>query len=304
MISIEEVREALTGPVGDIFTPFNRDGTIDYHGLRNLIDFDIAAGAKAFILTMGDSKYTLLTDDEVADLTKAVSEHVAGRAVVVAADRTWATPKAVDFAKYASSIGADLLMVKPPDFAGSFTEDTLVEHYASVAEHIQVMLVTNVFADRPVQFAIGVMERLIDNVSGVIALKEDNMDEFARRIGLAVHDQWAVICGGQKQNFLNALPYGCDGYMSSYMMFKPEVTQSFWESVKMEDWLGARDIIKNFDLPLYDFGNSLPGRYDASLHGALELFGVAKRWRRKPFHSLDDSEMEKLADFFKGLSLL
>ena len=36
----------------------------------------------------------------------------------------------------------------------------------------------------------------------------------------------------------------------------------------------------------------------------MELFGVCQRWQRKPYHSLNDEEMEKLADFFRCLSLL
>ena len=30
----------------------------------------------------------------------------------------------------------------------------------------------------------------------------------------------------------------------------------------------------------------------------------AKRWRRNPYYSLNDEEMEKLADFYKSLGLL
>ena len=38
MIDRSRVREALTGPVASIHTPFLRDGEIDEKGLRNMID--------------------------------------------------------------------------------------------------------------------------------------------------------------------------------------------------------------------------------------------------------------------------
>jgi len=47
----QEIRKALTGPVPSISTPFKKDGDIDYDGLRNMVDFDIAAGSKTIMLT-------------------------------------------------------------------------------------------------------------------------------------------------------------------------------------------------------------------------------------------------------------
>ena len=149
MIDLSRVREALTGPVASVHTPFLRDGQIDENGLRNMIDHVIDAGSGSIILTYGDSLYSVLTDEEVAHLTKVTAAHVAGRAMVIAADRQWWTDKEVEFAKYAASVGADLLMVLPPNWARSCTVETFVEHYAAVAEHIPVMVVTNVFANAP-----------------------------------------------------------------------------------------------------------------------------------------------------------
>lgn len=143
MISREEARHALTGPIMSLNTPFFANGEIDYQSIRQIIDFTIDAGSKTIILTSGDSLYTLLTDAEVAELTKFVVAQTAGRAMVVAADRIWWTGKDVEFAKYAREVGADMVMVLPPDWAGSCTEDTLVAHYAAVAEHMPVMFVTN-----------------------------------------------------------------------------------------------------------------------------------------------------------------
>ena len=68
-------------------TPFLVNGEIDYQGIRNIIDYTIDAGSKTIILTQGDSLYTIMTDYEVAEITKFVAEYTAGRAMVVVADR-------------------------------------------------------------------------------------------------------------------------------------------------------------------------------------------------------------------------
>ena len=106
--------------------------------------------------------------------------------MVIAADRQWWTDKEIEFAKYTASVGADLLMVLPPPTGqGSCTIETFVEHYAAVAEHIPVMVVTNVFANAP-DLGLKTLEVLRDQVEGVVAIKDDIVGAFARRNGSAV----------------------------------------------------------------------------------------------------------------------
>ena len=87
-----------------------------------MIDFDIqVGGAKSIVLTVGDSHLIAMSDQEIADVTKATTEHVNGRALVVAADRYYDTKQAVSFAKFAGGVGVDVVMVLPPDWAASGT---------------------------------------------------------------------------------------------------------------------------------------------------------------------------------------
>ena len=79
MISREEVREKLTGPIASLTTPFTRDGEIDYPGLRKLIDGNLEGGSNSSLLTYGDSLFSLMTDDEIAEVTRVVSEHTGKR---------------------------------------------------------------------------------------------------------------------------------------------------------------------------------------------------------------------------------
>ena len=66
MISKADVRSALTGPVPTIRTPYLESGEIDYKALRNIIDFDLQAGAKAIVLTAGDSHLIAISDREIS----------------------------------------------------------------------------------------------------------------------------------------------------------------------------------------------------------------------------------------------
>ena len=70
-------------------------------------------------------------------------------------------------------------------------------------------------------------ERLRDEVEGIYAVKDDVCGEFVRRLSLLVYDRWALIASGNKRHVLNVIPYGCDGYMSGFICFKPELAHEF-----------------------------------------------------------------------------
>ena len=223
--------------------------------------------------------------------------HVNGRAAVIAADGMWATPKTVEFAQFALETGADILMVLPPDWARSCTVETLVEHYAAVAEEIPVMLVTNLFRQRPIAQSLQAIERVRDSVDNVVAIKDDVTGPFARRMAGLVYQKWAVISGGRKENHLDLLPYGCDGYFSTFSKFHPPVAQAYWQAIRNEDLAQATQIIERHDIPFFDQLVTMPGGFDAASHALFEIHGLAQRWRRKPYYSLTDEELEQLADF-------
>lgn len=297
------IRAALTGPIASISTPFSRAGAIDFTALRAMVDFAVDAGSPTVLLTYGDSLYSLLTDDEVAEVTRIAAEHTAGRALVVAADRIWATPKEVAFAQHAREAGADVLMVLPPDWAQSCILESLVEHYAAVAREIPVMAVTNYLEFRPIEFGIELMERLSE-MPGVAAVKDDVCGVFAQRLGQALYGKLALVSGGQKRNHFEMHPHGCDGYLSTFMRFRPEIAHTYWKAIETHDLEAAHRIIRDYDMPLFDFILASRGSFDAAIHGILELFGIAERWRRKPYHSCTDAEMDELRAFLGQLGIV
>ena len=299
-----EMRAALSGPMPSLKTPFNQDGSIDFDGLRRLIDVNLAAGAKALMLTAGDSHYVAQSEQDIADVTKVTVEHTAGRALVIAADRYYHTNQAVEFARFVKDTGADLLMVMPPDWGGSCTSQTLAEHYRVVSDVMPVMVVSNVFIARGAKFGLDTLRLVRDTVPNVVAIKDDMCGEFARKMSLLVQDRWAVVSGGQKQNHLNNHPYGCDGYLSTFITFQPAIAHAYWAAVTTNNLAEMRRIIRDYDHPFFELVMGLPGGFNAGIQAMLELKGIAKRWRRKPYHSLTDAELERFADGVRKLGLL
>lgn len=293
-------KKGLTGPCVSVRTPFKKEGDIDYDSLRKQIDFSIEGGTNAIILTYGDSLYSLLSDEEIFRVTQRCVEYVNGRVMVVAATGEWPTRKSKEFASYSADIGADMLMVLPPDWAGSCTIETLVNHYAAAGEHIPVMVVNNYLAKRSPTFAMALIKALYEDVPQVVALKDDVTGTLVRQICLMTHERWALIAGGQKQNHINMLPYGVDGYFSLMTTFNPPIAQKYWNAIKTNRMNDAIAIVRDYDIPVFNYLIGLEGSFDAGIHGMLEITGLGKRYRRAPYHTLTEEQMEKLRDFLKS----
>jgi dihydrodipicolinate synthase/N-acetylneuraminate lyase len=166
------------------------------------------------------------------------------------------------------------------------------------------MLVTNHLGARGTAFSLELFQRLFREAPGVVAVKDDVGGEFACKMCLATHDRWALGAGGQKQNHILMLPYGVDGYLSTFLTFKPEIAWRYWGAIKAGDLPAARAVIRDYDMPLFNYLISSPGSFDAAIHGIYELFGLAKRYRRPPYYSLNDKQMEELAAFLRKIKVL
>ncbi len=302
-MDIDRFRHHLSGPVASINTPFLKDDGIDYEGLRRFVDFCIEGGAGTVLFTPGDSLYSLLTEAEVAEMTAFTAGIVKNRALFIASAGFWSTPQTAAFAEYARDCGADAVIVAPPD--RGMTVDGLVAYYGEVSQALPAFILSAGLVSVGVRGALETVERLLDEVPGVVGFKEDFGPDFARGACVRAHEKWAIFAGGQKQTHMDMLPYGCDGYMSTFIKFKPDIAHAYWSAVEKVDLDAAADIIAQYDMPLFDhLYNTYPAGGDAAQHAVLELAGVCGRWRRSPLPDLSDEEMEHLKAFLADGGML
>lgn len=297
-MTYSEACDILSGPIPTLRTPYDHHGNIDYNALYTCIDFDLHTKTNVIVLTAGDSHLEAMSDVEIANLTQNVVKHVNKRATVVAADRSFDTKQALAFAKTCRQWGVDMLMVKPPDWAQSTTPETLAQHYAQIAKEIPVMLVTNIFMRKDISFGLETIQRALDLSNQIVAIKDDIGGDFAQQMTIQAHQQCAIWAGGQKKNHHHIAPHGAHGYLSTFLTFKPDIAHQYWHAYQTHNTSEITRIIEDIDKPFFDFIiSNFTGGFDAALHGILEIFNLAKRWRPKPYHSLTDAEMDTLKNF-------
>ena len=274
----DRFRHHLAGPVASINTPFLEHDGIDYAGLRRFVDFCIDSGAGTVLFTPGDSLYSLLTEAEIAEMTEFTARVVNGRALFIASAGFWSTKQTAGFAEYARDCGADALIVAPPD--RGMTVDGLVAYYGAVSQALPAFILSAGLVSVGVRGALETVERLLDEVPGVVGFKEDFGPDFARGACVRAHEKWVIFAGGQKQTHMDMLPYGCDGYMSTFIKFKPEVAHAYSSAIETKTSIGRRHhralrhaIVVTLQVPFRP--------RDAAQHAVWNA-GICGRWRCKP----------------------
>lgn len=117
-------------------TPFNDDGSLDIEGMGRVLDCLIDQGADGICILANFSEQFLLADAEREILTRHCLEHVAGRVPVIVTISHFATQIAVERARLARDLGADIVMMMPP-YHGALLKGTpaqTFEQFRAVGE--------------------------------------------------------------------------------------------------------------------------------------------------------------------------
>ncbi|MCY4114775.1 MAG: dihydrodipicolinate synthase family protein [Chloroflexi bacterium] len=298
----DEIKTQLEGPVMSIPTSFLADGPIDYDGVANIIETGIAGGTQVALLTIGDSQFAYMREQEVADITRFVVERTAGRAMVVAATGLWATTQSVEFAHFAREVGADVVMAAPSGQLGDPVG--MAAHYKAVAAVMPVMVVG--FPPHEM------LHRLVDEPN-ICCMKEDGTDAYAVQTIEEFDGHWKFMSGGKLGRHMLQWTYGCRSFMDWSTSFAPQVGNRFWEALQSGDVPDAARVVRDIETPLFDLsghpkvvriGKAFPGGWQSLWRACLELNGIASRHLRLPHTSADEADLERVKPELERLGLV
>jgi dihydrodipicolinate synthase/N-acetylneuraminate lyase len=158
-----DFKQQLRGPVVSIPTPFTAEFKVDHAAARRLIHEAQSHGMRVFDLTAGDGQFAYLSYEEIKALTATVVNSVGGKGIVIAGTGPWWTERAVDFAKYAESLGATSVQVLLPRGA---PEDGSVEHFRKIARATRLPIVLHG------KYSDSLLQKL-SPIDSIVAMKED-----------------------------------------------------------------------------------------------------------------------------------
>jgi 4-hydroxy-tetrahydrodipicolinate synthase len=130
----------IQGSIVAIVTPMHADGSLDYPGLRKLIDWHIAEGTDGIVIVGTTGESSTVTVDEHCELIKFTVEHTAGRIPIIAGTGGNSTAEAIELTKYAKTAGADAALLVVP-YYNRPTQEGMYQHFKAIAEAVDLPVI-------------------------------------------------------------------------------------------------------------------------------------------------------------------
>ncbi|WP_026899045.1 4-hydroxy-tetrahydrodipicolinate synthase [Daejeonella oryzae] len=163
-----------------LVTPFNSDRSVDYTGLKNLIDHIISGGVE-YLVSLGTTGETAtLSNDEKKKVWEYTVEYVNGRVPLVAGIGGNNTMEVVETIKNFNTTGFDAILSVSP-YYNKPTQEGIYQHYKLVSEASALPIILyNVPGRTGSNMNAETILRLAHDFENIIAVKEasGNFDQF------------------------------------------------------------------------------------------------------------------------------
>lgn len=297
--------DKITGPVIPLPTPFTASYEVDYAALGAYVEFLVRSGIRNVMTTVGTSRFSLLTEEEVKKVNETVVKAAAGKAVTIVANpQVGGTAKAIDYARHAEAAGADFFLAYFPE--RYYGEENTYAFYKAINDNVSrigillhEMPMRNGYGAGNVQHSIDLLDRLMD-LPNICGLKEEALDaEYSNRIVAALKDKAIIIGagGGMSRYFKRDYALGAKAYLGGIGNFEPQLELDFFAHMMAGDLEKAGKIVNEIELPYFD--KTVPVGWHPSLKCALALKGLLPEYERPPMKQIAGEEKEMMRETLK-----
>ena len=228
----------LTGVIPALPTFFKGDYSYDPDAMHRHIDRLLAQGVHGLFILGGVGEFLHLKTGERRDIAADVIKYAAGRAPVIVGTGSSSTLEAEELTRHAAGAGASAVAVLTPT-AWHLEEDQLIDHYASVANAVEVpLIIYNLPRMTGVNIRTDVVVRLMaenENVQGLIDVT-DSLTQIRQRVNRLKEVQPdSILVGGRAEHLLDLLLLGGDGVISGTANLSARPAVALFDAFRRRD---------------------------------------------------------------------
>lgn len=290
----------FTGAGVAIVTPFNKDESINYDKLDELIDFHCGHSTDAIIICGTTGESATMTEKEHMDCVKFTIDRAKGRIPVIAGTGSNCTRTAIDMSKEAADYGADGLLLVTP-YYNKATQKGLIGHYTAVAKEAKAPIIMYSVASRTgCNIEPATAAELVKNVDNIVGIKEasGNISQIAKIMELT--DGNVDLYSGNDDQIVPILSLGGKGVISVLSNVAPQETHDLCAKFFAGDIEGSRNLqLRALPLveKLFCEVNPIP------VKKAMELMGIDCGPLRMPLTELTKEHEEELKKAMKDFGI-
>jgi 4-hydroxy-tetrahydrodipicolinate synthase len=282
-----------------LVTPFTDDG-INFPELARLIEFNIANGTDAIVITATSGEAATMSDKEHKDAIKFAVEQVKGRIPVIAGTGSNDTAYAVQLSQYAEKAGADALLMVTP-YYNKCTQQGLIKHFTYVADRVNIPIILyNVPSRTGLNIKPATYAELAKHPR-IVATKEASGDISAiLKVRQLCGDNLTIYSGNDDQ-VVALMSLGGKGVISVLSNVAPQYThdmcQCFFDG-KVEEAAKMQVDVLDLIEALFVEVNPIP------VKTALRLMGYDAGPLRLPLCDMEAANLEQLSIIMRKHGLL
>ncbi len=164
-----QLATTIHGSIPALVTPMFEDGSVDWNGLKQLVEWHIEQGTHGIVAMGTTGEASTLSMEEHIRVIAEVVQIANKRIPVIAGTGANSTVEAVELTQEAQKIGADAALLVTP-YYNKPTQEGLYQHYKKIAESVDIpQILYNVPGRTGVDMQNSTVIRLshLDNIVGI-----------------------------------------------------------------------------------------------------------------------------------------
>ena len=161
----------ILGSIVALITPMLDDTSVDYVGLRRLIDWHIAEGTDCIGVVGTTGESPTVSVEEHCEIIRVAVDHARGRVPIMAGAGGNSTREAIELTRYAQQVGADCALSVVP-YYNKPSQEGIYQHFKAIAEAVDLPLVLYNVPGRTVADMQPETTLRLAQLPGIVAVKE------------------------------------------------------------------------------------------------------------------------------------
>ncbi len=161
----------IVGSIVAMVTPMQEDGSVDFDGLRQLINWHIAEGTDCIGVVGTTGESPTVSMEENCEVIRAAVQIAAGRVPVMAGTGANNTAEAIELTRFAKQVGADCHLSVVP-YYNRPSQEGIYQHFRKIAESVDLPMVLYNVPGRTVADMQPETTLRLAQLPGVIGIKE------------------------------------------------------------------------------------------------------------------------------------
>lgn len=278
-----------------LVTPMNKDGSVDYKALDELVEWQIKEGINALVACGTTGEASTLTDDEHRSVITHVVEKANKRVPVIAGTGSNDLDYALSLTRHACDVGADAVLTVTP-YYNKATQAGLVKMFNSLADNSTApVILYNVPTRTGVNIEPTTYRELMKH-ENIIAIKEANGNISKIVETMSYVNGYLDMYSGNDDQIVPIMALGGKGVISVVSNILPAKTVELTNRALKGDYKGASQL--QYDLhaiidSLFSEVNPIP------VKAATAKMGFGTDTLRLPLTSMSVDKREKLFALMK-----